>query len=89
MVMLLGQLAHNVIVWSRHWLSAAAPNIKKFGIVRIVRDLFQVSGLVFVNTANEIERIVLNQANAIVRHILPAFHLLLRPEDIPITMGKT
>jgi hypothetical protein len=44
---------------------------------------------VFVNTANEIERIVLNQANAIVRHILPAFHLLLRPEDIPITMGKT
>jgi hypothetical protein len=49
MVMLLGSLAHNIIVWSRRWLTAEAPRLARYGALRIVRDLFQVaacSGLI-------------------------------------------
>jgi hypothetical protein len=45
MVMLLGSLAHNIIVWSRRWLTAEAPRLAGYGALRMVRDLFQVAGL--------------------------------------------
>src|SRR5438876_2750585 len=35
MLMLLGSLAHNVIVWARHWL--ASPTLHHYGTVRMVR----------------------------------------------------
>ena len=44
MVSLLNSLAHNLIVWSRRWLSAELPKIKEYGLLRLVRDVFQVSG---------------------------------------------
>jgi hypothetical protein len=46
MVMLLGSLAHNILVWSRRWLSADTPRLAKFGALRMIRDLFHISGLV-------------------------------------------
>jgi len=42
MVMLLGSLAHNVIVWARRWL--ASPTLQHYGMVRMVRDVFHISG---------------------------------------------
>ncbi len=46
MLMLLGSLAHNVIIWARHWL-AVAP-LQHYGILRMVRDVLHISGfLVF------------------------------------------
>jgi hypothetical protein len=41
-VMLLGSLAHNVVVWTRRWL--AVPRLQRYGMVRMVRDVFHVSG---------------------------------------------
>ena len=31
MLGLLGQLAHNVLVWARHWLTEAAPRLATLG----------------------------------------------------------
>jgi hypothetical protein len=45
-VMLLGTLAHNVVVWAKRWLSGDAPKLKRYGVQRIVRDVLQVSGFV-------------------------------------------
>ncbi|MBA3438393.1 MAG: hypothetical protein H0T92_00800, partial [Pyrinomonadaceae bacterium] len=39
MVMLLGTLAHNVLIWTRRWLSAEAPKLASFGVLRLVRDV--------------------------------------------------
>src|SRR6266702_8953512 len=51
MVMLLGTLAHHVVIWARRWLTqtAAAPTkLRHYGILRMVRDVFHISGfLVF------------------------------------------
>ena len=38
--MLLGSLAHNVIVWAQHWL--ASPTLHHYGTVRMVRYVFHL-----------------------------------------------
>ncbi len=43
MQVLLGSLAHNVVVWARQWLTS--PHIQRYGILRLVRDVFHISGL--------------------------------------------
>ena len=35
MVMLLGALAHNVMVWGREWLSKTTPRLVKFGALAL------------------------------------------------------
>jgi len=42
--LLLGQLAHNVVVWARRWLSQNDLKLARFGVLRLVRDLFSTSG---------------------------------------------
>jgi hypothetical protein len=60
MLVLLAQLAHNLIIWSRNRLAAVAPPFRKFGIQRTVRDLFQISGQVVLSSKGCIQAVVLN-----------------------------
>ena len=43
---LLGQLAHNVLIWARAWLAADAPRLAGLGIVRLVREVWAIPGRV-------------------------------------------
>src|SRR5258708_12967270 len=83
MVMLLGCLAHNVVVWSRSWL-AASP-LQHYGTLRMVRDVFHVSGfLVMSAPGQKIVQIVLNQAAPLAPPLLGSLHPLLPPPQLPI-----
>ncbi len=46
LVVLLGQLAHNVLIWARRWLAQHAPRLDRFGIVRLVQEVWAVPGRV-------------------------------------------
>jgi hypothetical protein len=46
LVVLLGQLAHNVLIWARRWLAEKAPRLSHFGIVRLVQEVWAVPGRV-------------------------------------------
>ena len=37
MVVLLIQLAHNVLLWARQWLAKNAPRLGQYGIVRLIQ----------------------------------------------------
>jgi Transposase DDE domain group 1 len=89
MVMLLGSLAHNVMVWMRGWLSQEGPKIARLGIVRLVRDLMQVSGFVQMDGSGRIGRIALNQASAEAGKYMKAFSALLRPQRVVVSLGST
>jgi len=43
-LMLLGSLAHNVTIWARHWLAQTSHKLRELGILRMVRDAFQIRG---------------------------------------------
>ncbi len=56
LVVLLGQLAHNVLIWARRWLAQKAPRLSRFGIVRLVQEVWAVPGRVKL-TASGVTRV--------------------------------
>src|ERR687886_170843 len=48
---LLGQLAHNVLIWARAWLAADAPRLAGLGIVRLVHEVWAIPGRVTLGGA--------------------------------------
>jgi hypothetical protein len=85
----LGALAHNVLVWARDWLTPAAPAVRQYGIQRLVRDLFGVTGAVETDHTGRVCRIVLNQASRLAHRCLTAFQLLLAPAQVVVSLGET
>jgi hypothetical protein len=89
MVMLLGTLAHNVVVWAKQWLMADAPKLKRYGVARLVRDVLQVSGFLELAATGLIKRIVLNGASALARHCAKSLRVLLKREHVSVILGET
>jgi hypothetical protein len=89
MLVLLNQLAHNVLMWARQWLTEAAPKLARFGILRLVRDLLSISGKIEINERNSsIKRITLNRAAPLASGFLNALRALLLPEHVSIILDK-
>jgi hypothetical protein len=88
MLMLLGTLAHNVTVWSRHWMAPQQPKLARFGTLRLVRDLFHISGFVVRDTLGQVVQVVLNQAAPLAASFAAAFTPLLAQEHVAITLGQ-
>jgi hypothetical protein len=73
MIVLLNMLAHNVLMWARRWLSAETPKLAHYGILRFVRDLLQVSGMVELDQKSKrVVRVVLNKAAPFARVFVKA-----------------
>lgn len=101
MVMLLGTLAHNVVVWAQAWLTSpqstpkAEPPaqrqtpLRHYGILRMVRDVFHVSGFLCLDPCQQILEIVLNQDAPLSRLIIPSLRELLAPSHVVINLGQT
>jgi hypothetical protein len=89
MVTLLGTLAHNVIMWARRWLVPAQPRLARYGIKRLVRDIFHISGRIICDALGHIVQIILNQAAPLVRGLVVALQALLATAHIAVTLGET
>lgn len=88
MVVLLSALAHNVVVWSREWLSEVSK-IRRQGVLRMVRDVFHVCGFVELGAKGKIRRVVLNGAAAWARRCANPLRALLKPEHVRVSLGET
>jgi len=100
MLMQLGSLTHNTIVWARRWL--AAPQLRSYGMLRMVRDIFHISGFLGVDVQGHIVQIGLNPAaplasvlvdslQELLAHAHVAIHLdnpSLAPESVVANMHK-
>src|SRR6266700_8014085 len=82
-----GSLAHNVVVWARSWLNS--PRIARFGILRMVRDVFHISGLLRFDTLTHVVEIVLNQDAHLARLLIRSLRELLAPFNIVVNVGET
>jgi hypothetical protein len=89
MIVLLSALAHNVVVWSREWLAASVPKIKRHGVLRMVRDVFAVSGFLDMSPNNSITRIVLSSAAAWALWCVNSLRALLKQHPVHVTLGET
>jgi hypothetical protein len=89
MVTQLNALAHNTIVWARQWLTPYVPSVRSWGIMRMVRDVFHVSGQIVFDHRQRITQIMLNQADPLAKGLAPGLFALLGSEFIVVNLGKT
>ncbi len=68
MVVLLVELAHNVLIWARGWLAQAAPRLQGYGIVRLVQEVWAVPGRVKL-VGEQVLRVRLRQVHPLAREV--------------------
>ena len=88
-IVALGSLAHNVLVWAKRWLQPYLPGITRFGAKRLVRDVFGIGGRVDLAADGHVTRIVLNQANRTAYWLLTALQALVSSAHVTVTLGET
>jgi len=89
MLMLLGTLAHNVLLWARRWLAPRCPALARYGLLRLVRDVGQISGFLRLDAAGAIVQVVLNRAAPLAPCLVRALRVLLADDGIAVTLGET
>ncbi len=87
MLMLLGSLAHNIIVWARVWL--ASPALRQYGMLRMVRDVFHISGFLLTDALGQVVQIVLNQAAPLATVLVDPLGALLACTHVAVNLGQT
>jgi hypothetical protein len=89
MLVLLGSLAHNVVVWARGWLSQTTDKLSGYGMLRMVRDVLHVSGFLLFDHAGHVQQIILNQYAPLARFLSHSLRDILSPLYISVHLGKT
>ena len=77
MLVLLAQLAYNLITWTRAVLTRTTPFFRGFGVLRMVRDVFQIPGHIDLDAQGHLIHISLRASHP----YAAAFVLGLAPPD--------
>lgn len=88
MVMPAEQLAHNLWIWARRWLSSATPSLAKLGLLRFVRDVLQTNGQAILTDKTTISGLILNKAAPWAETLATALASLLRSEHLSISIQR-
>jgi hypothetical protein len=91
MVMLLGTLAHNLIIWAHRWLTPAASpgKLQHYGLLRMVRDVFHISGFLVFDALGQLIEIVLNRSAPLAPTLVTVLPQLLTLAHVAIRLGET
>jgi hypothetical protein len=73
MLVLLGQLAHDLVIWTRNDLAQVDPRFQKYGIERTVRDALHIDGCIATDAEGQIQTIVLNERHPLTSAFQSAF----------------
>jgi hypothetical protein len=73
MLLLLGQLAYNIIGWVRNGLASCQARLRQFGMLRMVRDAFHIAGTFAFDSDGHIVQISLNQAHELAAYFIAVF----------------
>lgn len=88
MLVQLGALAHNITIWVKNWLLSDAPKLQHFGVLRLVRDLLTMSGILVLDRSERVGAIILNQADYLARRVVKALAALLVAEHVAVNLGE-
>ena len=66
MLILLAQLAHNLVIWAKDWLEVEEGGLAEYGVQRVVRDLLAIAGRV-VFREGQIVKVQMNGRNQLAR----------------------
>jgi len=87
-LVLLGSLAHNVTIWARNWLAQTSYKLRELGILRMVRDAFQIRGRITLDQEGRVQRITLDRRDPLAGLVGSALKILLMPGNVAINLGE-
>jgi hypothetical protein len=88
MMLLLLSLAHDTLVWSREWLAEGSSQVRTLGILRLVRDVLQVPGLVTFDATDRLIQVEFNALDPWATELANAWQLVLASLGITVTLAK-
>jgi hypothetical protein len=88
MLILLAQLAYNITVWVRNLLAQHSPLLASFGMLRMIRDAFQISGKILSDENGNLILIVLNQSHKLAKTFQQTWQLCFPSNDLSLILGK-
>ena len=88
MLLLLAQLAYNVAVWVRNQLAQHSSTIAGFGMLRLIRDAFHISGKIQFDEQGKVNLIVLNQAHKLAKVFIDTWRSAFPRDDLSLSLGK-
>lgn len=87
MLVLLAQLAHNLIIWVRDDLASTAPCFASYGIQRMVRDVFRIPGQIRFDAVGKVQ-IILSENHPLALRVQRGFSQCLQRDDLSVNLGK-
>ena len=75
LLVLLAQLAHDCLIWTREDLGRVTPALEHYGMLRLVRDVLQIDGAVHWDAAGDISAIDLNARHPLANTVQQALVL--------------
>lgn len=88
MLVLLAQLAFNLILWVRNLLAHRTATLQPFGLLRMVRDVFHIIGKIQFDAQNQVQKITLNQAHPLALPVTLALSSLLAQDGKSLNLGQ-
>lgn len=88
MLVLLAQLAINVIAWTRSEMAHYVPSWQSFGSLRMVRDAFHISGKIQLDAQGRILKITLNRDHIYAAKFLAGIAPALSNNDLALNLRQ-
>jgi hypothetical protein len=88
MLVLLAQLAYHTTLWLRRRLTTHATTFQHWGMLRMIRDLFQIPGQVHFDGRGHIQQVTLNQRHKLAAPFVAAIAATCARNDTYINLGK-
>ena len=88
MLLLLAQLAYNLIAWVRRRLTDQRPTFQHFGMLRMVRDVFHIPGKVQMTNQGQLLSIILNRNHILALPFVEAMRLVLNGYDLCLILRQ-
>jgi len=82
-------LAHNTLIWARHWLANTCPRLARFGLKRWVRDVLHLHGVVVFDHTLQLIQLILNPDDPLASELSRGLAVLLAGQQVAVYLGET
>ena len=88
MLVLLAQLAYNLLTWTRTQLAARSTRLGRFGPLRMVRDLFHITGRLRFDGQGRLLEITLCHTHELAAPLVQAMSSFLAQDGMALNLGQ-
>jgi hypothetical protein len=87
-LILLAQLAYNITVWVRTELAKHQAELRHYGMLRMIRDAFSITGKLHFDASGRLVQIVLNKSHSLAKTFHETWLSLFAHNDLSLILGE-